>query len=82
MHYLVNGIVTTGTNVFHPEQTPTPSEDGEDSIADNGMNGPSNSGPATPSLDDLVANEHMDEDKATSVSFSSQFHQIIHSIFK
>ena len=53
--------------------------------ADTGVNGPSNSGSATPSatiLDDLVANEVLDEEEATSVSFSSQFHQIIHSIFK
>ena len=85
MHYLVNGIVATGADAFHPGQTPAPSEDGEGSVTDTGMNGPSNSGSGTPSatiLDDSVANEIMDEDEATSVSFSSQFHQIIHSIFK
>ena len=85
MHYLVNGIVATGTDAFHPGRTPALSEDEEGSDADTGVNGPSNSGSATPSatiLDDSVANEVLDEDEATSVSFSSQFHQIIHSIFK
>ena len=85
MHYLVNGIVATGADAFQPGQTPAPSEDGEGSVTDTSVNGPSNSGSATPSatiLDDSVANEVMDEDEATSVSFSLQFHQIIHSIFK
>ena len=55
MHYLVNGIVATGTDAFHPGQTPAPSKDEEGSDADTGVNGPSNSGSATPSatiLDD------------------------------
>ena len=85
MHYLVNRIVATGADAFHPGQTPAPSEDGEGSVADTSMNGPSNSRSATPSatiLDDSVANEVMDKDEATSVSFYSQFHQIIYSIFK
>jgi len=77
MHYLVNGIVATGADVFHPGQTPAPSEDGHGSgsISDVGMNDPENSGDiaTTPTtiLNDSITNEIMNEDEPTNVSLSS-----------
>lgn len=72
MHYLVNRIVATGADAFHPRQTPPPSKDREGSIANTGVNSPHNSVSVTPSatvLDDSVTNEVMYEDEPASVSF-------------
>jgi len=72
MHYLVNGIVATGADVFHPGQTPAPSEGGSDA----GVNGPDNPGaiPATTSttiLDDSAADKIMDEDLESTTTPAS-----------
>jgi hypothetical protein len=79
MHYLVNGIVATGADVFHPGQTPTPSEDGQRS--DTGVNGPDNPGAisattSTTILNDSVADEIMDED-SEPITVSSRLHEFI-----
>jgi len=77
MHYLVNGIVATGADVFHPGQTPAPSEDGDcsGSISDVGVNDFENPGGivTTPTtiLNDSVTNEIMNGDEPTNVSLGS-----------
>jgi hypothetical protein len=75
MHYLVNGIVATGADAFHPGQTPAPSEDEEGSISDTGMNGHSNSEATGPSA--TIRNNSVDEDEPASVNFGSPFYQFI-----
>jgi hypothetical protein len=39
MHYLVNGIVATGTDTFHPGQSPDPTDDDDIYGSDTGDNG-------------------------------------------
>lgn len=76
MHYLVHGIVATGADVFHPGQTPAPSEDSQGSDA--GVNGPDNPGAisTTTILDNSVADETIDEDSEPT-TVSSRLHQFI-----
>ncbi|KAF8805566.1 hypothetical protein BYT27DRAFT_7212879 [Phlegmacium glaucopus] len=66
MHYLVNGIVATGADVFHPGQSPAPTDNGHgDDTGENGGNFTTISATSSATiLDDSIVNEIIDNEPA------------------
>lgn len=68
MHYLVNGIVATGADVFHPGQSPAPTDDHGGASDTKAV---SSSPSQVTILNDAVAIEISDDERQTNVSHSN-----------
>ena len=84
MHYLVNGVVATGADVFHLGQSPAPTAEDSDndsasahSDAGADPSGTGSSSSSTNVLDDHVASEIMEDDIPAKVCNFTFFFQCI-----